>query len=599
MKKSIFSLPHFCIFLLTLVYFSSCENPLLIDAAKLYKVTFETNCDTNIPSYRASAVEKIQTLSKTDATFAGWYTTSSFSGSPITLPYGLSEDTTLYAKWLQRYTVVFETNGGTELASYKTSVISEKPLTTKSDCEFAGWYTTADFAGEAISFPFEVTESLILYAKWNKIYTVMFVTNGGTSISQYQTSTITEPPSTTRAGYTFLAWYLDEDFSTPVAFPYTLDGDTTLYAKWTESAETAYTVEHYKQNSDLASYTLAETVKMTGMTQTNTQAAKKIYTGFTAKNFEQATIAADGSTVVKIYYDRNKYTVYFDANGGSGTMNSQTFYYGVEQTLAGNRFVKTNYTFTGWATSSNGDVMYADSASVINLTAIAGKNLTFYAQWFPGIVVTAATVSTLDLSTLTEDINLRVIGRIANSTLTALAEKIQSANMDVDLDLSEATGLTEISGDNSDWNSVFSKAAKLRKLILPNTLEIIGSKAFQYSQFSSIIIPDSVTVIGEKAFLGCSNISSVEIGNGVTAIGYFAFVNCSKLTSVIIPKSVESIEKAAFYGLTNLSSVKFLNSSSSWLCKNDYYQYTVSVNNAGTNAKNLTSTYSNYLWTKK
>ena len=619
MKKSIFSIPHFCVLFLTLMCFSSCENPLLIDAAKLYKVTFETNCDTDISSYRTSTVEKIQTLSKTDATFAGWYTTSSFSGSPITLPYDLSEDTTLYAKWLQQYsvafvtnggtelagyktsainelpistrtdyefagwyttadfageavsfpyalteatvlyakwrqvyfTVMFETNGGTELASYKVSVISEKPLTTKSDCEFAGWYTTSDFAGEAINFPFEVTESVVLYAKWNKIYTVSFVTNGGTAISQYQTATITEPPATTRTGYTFLAWYVDEDFSTPVAFPYTLDGETTLYAKWTESTETAYTVEHYKQSTDLASYTLAETVEMTGMTQTTTQAAKKIYTGFTAKDFEQIAIAADGSTVVKIYYDRNTYTVSFDANGGSGEMESQTFYYGVEQTLVENGFTRNKYSFNGWATSRSGSVAYK-----INTAYSIQQNITLYAVWtYKNNNISVDDISSLDLSDLTDEYTIHVSGTLSESDLATLAEKISATSQNITLDLSGVTGLTEISVSSSAV-SPFATCINLKEIILPNTLETVGKRAFYgCTGLESVVVGTGTTTIDSSAFYDCSSLSAVTLPSGLTSIASSAFYNCSALAEITIPDSVTSIGNTAFYNCTALESV--------------------------------------------
>ncbi len=99
----------------------------------------------------------------------------------------------------------------------------------------------------------------------------------------------------------------------------------TLYAKWipassekTDASETPtsekpavsgnYVVCHYLQNTDndLYSESLTERQTLTGVAGENTVAAAKTFEGFTAKAFEQTVIKSDGSTVVNIYYDRNK-----------------------------------------------------------------------------------------------------------------------------------------------------------------------------------------------------------------------------------------------------------------------------------------------------
>ena len=41
-------------------------------------------------------------------------------------------------------------------------------------------------------------------------------------------------------------------------------------------------------------------------------------------------------------------------------------------TLNANGFVRTGFTFQGWATSSSGPVVYLDQASVINLRSTPG-----------------------------------------------------------------------------------------------------------------------------------------------------------------------------------------------------------------------------------
>ena len=73
----------------------------------------------------------------------------------------------------------------------------------------------------------------------------------------------------------------------------------------------------------------------------------------------------------------SQYTVYFNANGGVGTMPSQTFTSGVRQDLNRNTFTCSGYEFEGWMTSANGsDVAYADGDSII-----VSANMTLYAKW--------------------------------------------------------------------------------------------------------------------------------------------------------------------------------------------------------------------------
>lgn len=60
-------------------------------------------------------------------------------------------------------------------------------------------------------------------------------------------------------------------------------------------------------------------------------------------------------------YPPYSYTVRFDANGGTGdTMADQSFLHGFAQNLTANTYTRNHYKFLGWATSSSGEVEYAD-----------------------------------------------------------------------------------------------------------------------------------------------------------------------------------------------------------------------------------------------
>ncbi len=71
------------------------------------------------------------------------------------------------------------------------------------------------------------------------------------------------------------------------------------------------------------------------------------------------------------------YIVTFNANGGTGTMEAQTFTEGEAQALTCNAFTYDGYTFSGWNTVQSGSgASYTDGQTI---TATA--DLTLYAQW--------------------------------------------------------------------------------------------------------------------------------------------------------------------------------------------------------------------------
>lgn len=71
-------------------------------------------------------------------------------------------------------------------------------------------------------------------------------------------------------------------------------------------------------------------------------------------------------------------TIFFDANGGTGTMANQTIAYNTSANLIINTFTRTDYSFAGWATTSGGAVAYADGA-IYTMSDVA--DVTLYANW--------------------------------------------------------------------------------------------------------------------------------------------------------------------------------------------------------------------------
>ena len=80
-----------------------------------------------------------------------------------------------------------------------------------------------------------------------------------------------------------------------------------------------YTVIHYQQNVDNDMYREVERETKQGLTNSQVPESAKSYEGFYSLIYERPNIAADGSTVIDVYYDRYYYLMTFDLDGGYGT----------------------------------------------------------------------------------------------------------------------------------------------------------------------------------------------------------------------------------------------------------------------------------------
>ena len=81
------------------------------------------------------------------------------------------------------------------------------------------------------------------------------------------------------------------------------------------------------------------------------------------------------TAVVKPYY------VDFDSNGGTGEMARVSTKVGATFALPANAFVRTDYSFLGWAKTASGSVAYKNKVSVKNLTTVSNGVVTLYAKW--------------------------------------------------------------------------------------------------------------------------------------------------------------------------------------------------------------------------
>lgn len=242
------------------------------------------------------------------------------------------------------YTISYNANGGSgapgsQTKTHGTDLKLSNTKPTRSGYTFVNWNTKSDGSGinYASGATYNTNANITLYAIWKTNssggdtttkYTVSYNANGGSGTPSNQTkiqgtNLVLSSTKPTRSGYTFVNWNTKGDGTGKSYAPgatYSTDANLTLYAIW----------------------------------KTN----------------------ASGGPITK------KYTIKFDANGGTGTTKEVVCDYGSKCTLTGNAFTRDGYEFTGWNTKSDGNgVSYRDEAVVKDLSSVDGSIVMLYAKW--------------------------------------------------------------------------------------------------------------------------------------------------------------------------------------------------------------------------
>ena len=213
--------------------------------------------------------------------------------------------------------------------------------------------------------------------------------------------------------YVFEGWYLDAALTNRVGGAgdtYTPAGNVTLYANFTESSSPnnyIITVEHYLMDID-GTYpdTPHETTSNEYKSgyQLNVVDIVNEYDGYQYNSEKtqavngQFPVTVTQNITLKIYYERNKYTVTYDVaeNGGNWSDNStksvtRDYYWGqdVDLTLTAQ---KADYDFLGWNTDSS-------ATEAIKSLVMPQEDVTLYALYSGD--VTAKFVDSLGVRTVT------------------------------------------------------------------------------------------------------------------------------------------------------------------------------------------------------
>ncbi|MBR6200490.1 MAG: InlB B-repeat-containing protein [Spirochaetales bacterium] len=458
---------------------------------KIHYLNTNNAVNPNVTSFKETDVVVLKDVSADGFTFDGWYVVTDNIADTSTDGWNAGSktaDVTLWAKWTainndptdpiepitptaKVYTIKFGNNAGSgTMTDITADVGATITLPTCTFCAPAGkkfgcWNVKSDgtdginYADCASVKNLAETdgEVVTLYAQWidkeahRIIYQNIKNADNSSNPTYFMESESVALADVTTDGYTFDGWYDSSTDGTIVSgwSAGERTDDVSLWAKWTAN-EVTYTVKRYFQNVSGSGYDATADIVKSGLTEAITDVTADTVTGFTALPIVQQSVAADGSTVVSVYYDRkvvvyifnanggrwnddsnvkkavglygaevettanpsrvgysfnnwdaevpavfgetaetwtaqwtaNSYTIVFDANGGTGTMNSMDMTYGTAKTLTANSFTKTGYTFLGWSDSSSDiSAQYTNSQSISNLTIGSGEIVTLYAIW--------------------------------------------------------------------------------------------------------------------------------------------------------------------------------------------------------------------------
>jgi uncharacterized repeat protein (TIGR02543 family) len=195
-------------------------------------------------------------------------------------------------------------------------------------------------------------------------------------------------PTPTRTGYTFSGWYTGANGSgtqVTASTTVTATADHALYAKWTASS---YTVTFDAQGGTVSPANAAVMYGTAYGTQpTPTRTGYTFggwYTGANGSGFlvtASTTLATASNHTLYAKWTANTYTARTTATAARRLDTELRPYVRRRRWLSVNGYIRTGYTFMGWATSSGGSVAYGNGQSVVNLASTQGATVTLYAKW--------------------------------------------------------------------------------------------------------------------------------------------------------------------------------------------------------------------------
>ena len=389
-------------------------------------------------TYGTTITLKANTFTRSGYKFAGWTNgkgTTYSDKQSVMFTKGNSDYLTLYAVWQKVSTnpdtpvsstlsIYYNANKGTgsmpmQSVRYGESVKLRTNTFTYAGYKFMGWARTSTSNtvlfndGASVKFTQGSSDTLNLYAVWQKIdsgstvlySTISYNANGGSgSMSgttvERNTYVTLSANKFTRSGHRFLGWTTNANGTVAIysdrASIKVTSASLTLYAVWEKQQSTKMLTISYNANGgtgSMSSQTVQYDVSVTLSSNKFTRSGYRFVgwarssTATSALFSDQASLkftrGSSDSLILYAVWEKEStvstnVTIIYNANGGTGSMSSQTVAKGVYVTLSANRFTRAGYTFKGWTTNANGTVaIYKDCAQI----SVNSSSLTLYAVW--------------------------------------------------------------------------------------------------------------------------------------------------------------------------------------------------------------------------
>ena len=309
-----------------------------------------------------------------------------------------------------------------------------------------------------------------------------------------------------KAGYDFIGWANE-----PAVMP---ANDVTATGYFVARTDTAYQVQHYKQNLEDDGFTLAETEELTGKTDTIATANPKTYTGFMLDRTVEGTVASgniagDGSLVLKLYYTRNSYDVTYAytgtvPTGASALPEKATVKYGAPVTVA-EAATAPGYTFSGW--SRNDFTMPAENVTITgSFTANSNTEYTVR-HHFQNILDDAYDADTAMLSETLSGTTDTLTAAAAKTVAGFTAQSFQQKNI-----AGDGSTVVDIYYNRNSYTVTYAVTGTVD----PNP----NYKQADY-RFGQNVAAEAAAAKAGYDFIGWANEPAVMPANDVTATGYF------------------------------------------------------------------------------
>ncbi len=395
---------------------------------KEYTVTLDAQGGSGSGTVTATYEKDMPVITKpvrTGYTFSGYYTEQNGAGvkyynadATSARKYDKTDGLTLYAAWTANaHTVTFDKQngiGGTDsvTATYDQALpVIEPPA--REGYTFDGYFENINgegvqyyYANGASAKTFNTDSGITLYAKWiPNTYDVMLNAQGGsggvtvTATYDSQMPVIVAPD---KPGYIFGGYfsemngggtkYYNADCSSAAA--YKMTEGITLYAYWTPIT---YNIQLYSRGENVGSISNVTygALRLPSAESLGISYANHNFVGWNIydeqnwamyiadTDYSAGLVTEQGKTayVYAAWLEKDKYTVTYDANGGEGAPSAVEAHVDETITLSSSVPTRQNYTFIGWAETSNaaaaqyqpGD-RFTMGNSIVTLFAVWKKN---------------------------------------------------------------------------------------------------------------------------------------------------------------------------------------------------------------------------------